>query len=210
MSEILKLRNISKTFPGVLALQSISFDLHEGEVHCLCGENGAGKSTLIKILSGAYQPDEGGEIFFEGQKVILTPLYAMQMGIQTIYQEHVVFETLSIVENIFTGSEIVKRGLLQKKEMRRQTVEVLKYLKSDLSPEMKMGELSSGEQKIVEIAKGLVFKRKVIILDEPTASFSSTEIENLLDIIQTIKNSGLGIIYISHHLEEVFKIGDTG
>jgi ABC-type sugar transport system ATPase subunit len=208
MNAILQLRNISKTFPGVLALQSISFDLHEGEVHCLCGENGAGKSTLIKILSGAYQPDEGGEIFFEGQKVILTPLYAMQMGIQTIYQEHVVFETLSIVENIFTGSEIVKRGLLQKKEMRRQTVEVLKYLKSDLSPEMKMGELSSGEQKIVEIAKGLVFKRKVIILDEPTASFSSTEIENLLDIIQTVKKSGLGIIYISHHLEEVFRIAN--
>ena len=92
--------------------------------------------------------------------------------------------------------------------MRKQTVEVLKYLKSDLSPDMKMGELSSGQQKTVEIAKGLVFKRRVIILDEPTASFSSVEIENLLDIIQTVKKSGLGIIYISHHLEEVFKIGD--
>ena len=156
MSEILKLRNISKTFPGVLALQNISFDLNEGEVHCLCGENGAGKSTLIKILSGAYQPDEGGEIIFDGRKVVLNPHLAMSMGIQTIYQEHVIFENLSIVENIFTGSEISRRGLLQKREMRKQTVEVLKYLKSDLSPDMKMGELSSGEQKIVEIAKGLV------------------------------------------------------
>ena len=208
MSEILKLRNISKTFPGVRALQNISFDLKENEVHCLCGENGAGKSTLIKILSGAYQADEGGQIYFEGRKIVLNPHFAMKMGIQTIYQEHVVFETLSIVENIFTGSEIVSRGLLQKGEMRRQTAEVLKYLKSDLSPDTKLGELSSGEQKTVEIAKGLVFKRRVIILDEPTASFSSVEIENLLDIIQTIKKTGLGIIYISHHLEEVFRIAD--
>lgn len=208
MSEILQLRNISKTFPGVRALQNISFDLKEGEVHCLCGENGAGKSTLIKILSGAYQPDEGGQILFEGCSVFLSPHFAMKLGIQTIYQEHVVFETLSIVENIFTGSEIVHRGILQKNEMRRQTAEVLKYLKSNLSPDTKLGELSSGEQKTVEIAKGLVFKRRVIILDEPTASFSSVEIDNLLDIIQTIKKTGLGIIYISHHLEEVFKIAD--
>ena len=208
MSEILQLRNISKTFPGVRALQNISFDLNEGEVHCLCGENGAGKSTLIKILSGAYQPDEGGEIIFDGANVVLTPRLAMKLGIQTIYQEHVVFETLNIIENIFTGSEIAKRGILQRNEMRRQTVETLRYLKSDLSPDMKMGELSSGQQKTVEIAKGLVFKRRVIILDEPTASFSSVEIDNLLDIVQTVKKSGLGIIYISHHLEEVFKIGD--
>ncbi|MGA8480110.1 MAG: sugar ABC transporter ATP-binding protein [Chthoniobacterales bacterium] len=208
MSEILQLKNISKSFPGVLALQNISFDLNEGEVHCLCGENGAGKSTLIKILSGAYQPDEGGEIIFDGRGVILNPHLAMRLGIQTIYQEHVVFENLNIVENIFTGSEIVKRGFLQKNEMREQTVEVLKYLKSDLSPDLKMGELSSGQQKTVEIAKGLIFKRRMIILDEPTASFSSVEIDHLLEIIQTIKNSGVGIIYISHHLEEVFKIGD--
>jgi ABC-type sugar transport system ATPase subunit len=208
VSEILRLRNISKTFPGVVALRNISFELNEGEVHCLCGENGAGKSTLIKILSGAYQPDEGGEIFFEGKSVVLTPHLAMSLGIQTIYQEHVIFETLSVMENIFAGAEIVKRGLLNKSEMRRQTLAVLKYLKSDLSPDAKMDDLSSGEQKTVEIAKGLVFKRRAIILDEPTASFSSAEIDNLLDIIETVKNSGLGIIYISHHLEEVFKVGD--
>ena len=208
MSEILRLTNISKTFPGVVALRNISFELNEGEVHCLCGENGAGKSTLIKILSGAYQPDEGGEIFYEGKSVVLTPHLAMSLGIQTIYQEHVIFETLSVMENIFAGAEIVKRGLLNKSEMRRQTLAVLKYLKSDLSPNAKMDDLSSGEQKTVEIAKGLVFKRRVIILDEPTASFSSVEIDNLLDIIETVKHSGLGIIYISHHLEEVFKVGD--
>lgn len=208
MGQILQLRNISKTFPGVKALRGISLDLNEGEVHCLCGENGAGKSTLIKILSGAYQPDEGGEIVFEGRKVTLTPHLAISLGIQTIYQEHIVFNSLSIVENIFAGAEILSGWVLNKREMRRRTEEVLTYLKSDLDPARKMETLSSGEQKLVEIAKGLVFKRRVIILDEPTASFSSSEIENLLGIIQTVKQSGLGIIYISHHLEEVFKVGD--
>jgi ribose transport system ATP-binding protein len=208
MGQILQLRNISKTFPGVKALRGISLDLNEGEVHCLCGENGAGKSTLIKILSGAYQPDEGGEIIFEGRQVTLTPHLAISLGIQTIYQEHIVFNSLSIIENIFAGSEILRGWVLNKREMRRQTEEVLTYLKSDLDPARKMEELSSGEQKLVEIAKGLVFKRRVIILDEPTASFSSSEIENLLSIIQTVKQSGIGFIYISHHLDEVFKIGD--
>jgi len=208
MHSILQLQHISKTFPGVKALQDISFDLKEGEVHCLCGENGAGKSTLIKILSGAYQSDEGGELLFEGTRVTLTPHLAIRMGIQTIYQEHIVFDNLSITENIFTGSEILKGMLLDRREMRRRTVEVLEYLKSPLTPETRMKDLSSGEQKTVEIAKGLVFKRKVIILDEPTASFSSAEIDNLLEIIRTVKEGGLGIIYISHHLDEVFRIGD--
>lgn len=206
--EILQLNRISKTFPGVKALQNISFDLKKGEVHCLCGENGAGKSTLIKILSGAYTPDEGGELIFEGKKVKLNPHTAQLLGIQTIYQEHTVFKHLSITENIFTGLEINKGGFVQKAIMRKKTAEVLKYLKSDLNPDTLVGELSSGDQKTVEIAKGLVFQRKVIILDEPTASFSASEIDHLLEIIQTIKKTGIGIIYISHHLEEVFHIAD--
>jgi ABC-type sugar transport system ATPase subunit len=205
---ILSLENISKTFPGVKALQNISFDLRKGEVHCLCGENGAGKSTLIKILSGAYNPDEGGEIIFEGKKVTLNPHIAISMGIQTIYQEHTVFKHLSITENIFTGLEMSRNGILQKKEMRKKAEEVLKYLKSDLDPDDIMGDLTSGQQRIVEIAKGLIFQRKVIILDEPTAAFSVSEIDTLLEIIRTIKESGIGIIYISHHLEEVFRVAD--
>lgn len=208
METILSLANISKTFPGVKALQDISFDLKRGEVHCLCGENGAGKSTLIKILAGAYQPDEGGRIFFDGNEISLTPHHALRMGIQTIYQEHIVFGSLSVVENIFAGSELSRRGMLQRKEMSRRTEEVLRYLKSDLTADMKMSELSSGEQKIVEIAKALVFKSNVIILDEPTASFSSQEIDTLLDIVRTVKKNGIGVIYISHHLDEVFEIGD--
>ena len=208
MDEILRLSHISKTFPGVRALEDISFDLKRGEVHCLCGENGAGKSTLIKILSGAYQPDEGGQIFFNGNAVSLTPHTALRVGIHTIYQEHIVFSALSITENIFAGAEITRRGLLQRQEMRRQTENVLRYLKSDLMPDRRMSDLTSGQQKIVEIAKALLFKSNVIILDEPTASFSSREIDTLLNIVKTIREDGIGVIYISHHLDEVFEIGD--
>jgi ribose transport system ATP-binding protein len=208
MDEILRLSHISKTFPGVRALQDISFDLMRGEVHCLCGENGAGKSTLIKILSGAIQPDEDGQIFVDGAAVTLTPNTALRMGIHTIYQEHIVFNALNITENIFAGSEIARRGLLQRKEMRRQTESVLRYLKSDLTPDMRMTDLTSGQQKIVEIAKALVSKSDVIILDEPTASFSSREIDTVLNIVKTVKSDGIGVIYISHHLDEVFEIGD--
>ncbi|MEG2626177.1 MAG: sugar ABC transporter ATP-binding protein, partial [Christensenella sp.] len=206
--EILKLSNISKTFPGVKALDKIHFSLKQGEVHCICGENGAGKSTLIKIIAGAYQPDSDGTIYFEGKSVKLDPLLAMKLGIQTIYQEHNVFSTLSITENIFEGMEITKHGIMQKKIMEEKTREVLEYLHSDLQPDQIVGDLSSGEQKLVEIAKALVFDRKVIILDEPTASFSVLEIDNLLEIVNKIKARGIGVIYISHHLDEVFRIAD--
>ena len=206
--EILKLVNISKSFPGVQALDRIDFTLNAGEIHCICGENGAGKSTLIKIISGAYQPNEGGEIWFEGNKVTLTPLGAMELGIQCIYQEHTIFRPLSVTENIFVGMEITKGGFMQRQEMRKRTQEVLDYLSSSIDPDEITGNLSSGEQKIVEFAKALVFDRKVIILDEPTASFSVTEIDNLLNIIRKIRDRGIGVIYISHHLDEVEKIAD--
>ncbi|HBU13136.1 MAG TPA: D-xylose ABC transporter ATP-binding protein [Clostridiales bacterium] len=206
--EILKLSNISKTFPGVKALDGIQFTLKQGEVHCICGENGAGKSTLIKIISGAYQPDEGGALIYEGKNVRLDPFSAMKLGIQTIYQEHTIFGPLSITENIFVGMEITKNGVMQKPEMERKTKEVLEYLHTDLDPDELVENLSSGEQKIVEFAKALVFDRKVIILDEPTASFSASETENLLEIVKKIKARGIGIIYISHHLDEVFKVAD--
>lgn len=208
MDEILRLSHISKTFPGVRALDDISFDLKRGEVHCLCGENGAGKSTLIKILSGAYQPDEGGEIVFDGQPVTLTPRSALGMGIHTIYQEHIVFDDLSITENIFAGFEISVWGLQQRRQMREETERILTYLKSDLGPDQRMRDLTAGQQKIVEIAKALVFKSTVIILDEPTASFSAREIGTVLDIVRTLRQDGIGIIFISHHLDEVFAIGD--
>jgi ribose transport system ATP-binding protein len=207
--EILQLSNISKTFPGVKALSEITFGLKPGEIHCICGENGAGKSTLIKIISGAYTPDPGGKILFRGKPVRFdTPHMAIQQGIQTIYQEHTIFPTLDITENIFAGMEITKSGVMQKDEMRAKTKEVLEYLHSDLKADHLVSDLSSGEQKIVEIAKALVLDRDVIIMDEPTASFSVNEIDNLLDITRKIKERGIGIIYISHHLDEVFEIAD--
>lgn len=207
--EILQLSNISKTFPGVKALSEITFGLKPGEIHCICGENGAGKSTLIKIISGAYTPDPGGKILFRGKPVRFdTPHMAIQQGIQTIYQEHTIFPTLDITENIFAGMEITKSGVMQKDEMRARTKEVLEYLHSDLKADQLVSDLSSGEQKIVEIAKALVLDRDVIIMDEPTASFSVNEIDNLLDITRKIKERGIGIIYISHHLDEVFEIAD--
>ncbi|MDR0519416.1 MAG: sugar ABC transporter ATP-binding protein [Clostridiales Family XIII bacterium] len=206
--EILRLEKISKTFPGVQALKQVDFTLNEGEVHCICGENGAGKSTLIKVISGAHQPDAGGKIFFEGAEVDLDPFKAIRLGIQTIYQEHTIFAPLSVTENIFVGMEISSGGVMQFGEMRRRTQEVLDYLNSGIDPDEIVGRLSSGEQKIVEFAKALIFDRKVIILDEPTASFSASEIDNLLETVRKIKQRGIGIIYISHHLDEVFRIAD--
>ncbi len=207
LEEILRLQNITKTFPGVRALSNVNFDLYEGEVHCICGENGAGKSTLIKIISGAYEPDEG-TIEVNSQEVMLDPKRAHDLGIQTVYQEHNIFQHLTITENIFTGLEISKRGVLQKKVMEQRTREALEQLHCYFEPSTMMSELSSGEKKLVEIGKALVFNRKIIILDEPTSSFSTSEIDHLLHIIGLLKEKGMGIIYISHHLDEVFKIGD--
>lgn len=206
---IFKLSNISKTFPGVKALSGIDFDLRAGEVHCLCGENGAGKSTLIKIISGAYQPDAGGSIYFDGKKTTLNPKTAMEMGIQTIYQEHNVFPMLNVTENIFAGLEILEKGMLvNKREMRKKTQEALEYLHCNFGPDAIVGELSSGEKKLVEIAKAIVFKRRIIILDEPTASFSVAEIEMLMNVVKKVAASGIAIAYISHHLDEVFRLAD--
>ena len=205
---ILEMRSICKAFPGVKVFDCFGFDLRRGEIHCICGENGAGKSTLIKMLSGAYTPDMG-EIYFDGIKVnISNPYSAMQMGIQTIYQEHTLFPLLSVYENLFTGNEIENGIILNKKKMVEKSWEILKYLHSDVSPYDIVGQLGSGGQKTVEIAKALIQESKVIILDEPTSSFTQTEISHLLDIIRKLAQGGISIVYISHHLEEVFQIAD--
>jgi len=204
---ILEMKGISKSFPGVRVFEDFDFDLRKGEIHCICGENGAGKSTLIKMLSGAYTPDKG-EIYFDGSKVALTPHSAMQIGIQTIYQEHTLFPLMNVVENVFAGKEVTRGVVINQSWMVAKAREVLKYLHSNISPYDIVGNLGSGGQKTVEIAKGLIQESKVIILDEPTASFSQTEIEHLLSIIRKLAERGLSVIYISHHIEEVFKIAD--
>lgn len=204
---ILEMKGINKSFPGVKVFENFDFDLRKGEIHCICGENGAGKSTLIKMLSGAYAPDRG-DIYFDGKRVTLTPHSAMQIGIQTIYQEHTLFPLMSVVENMFVGKEVTNGIVLNRAQMVAKARDVLEYLHSSVSPYDIVGNLGSGAQKTVEIAKALIQESRVIILDEPTASFSQTEIEHLLGIIRILAQNGLSVIYISHHLEEVFKIAD--
>lgn len=205
---ILDMKNICKAFPGVEVFDCFGFDLREGEIHCIVGENGAGKSTLIKMLSGAHTPDKG-EIYFEGQKVnIDNPRTAMKIGIHTIYQEHTLFPYLSVMDNLFIGNEISRGIVLNKTEMTAKTKEILEFLHSNIYPDDIVGELSSGDRKIVEIARGLLQDSRVIILDEPTSSFSQTEIDHLLNVIKKLAESGISIVYISHHIEEVFKIAN--
>jgi ribose transport system ATP-binding protein len=210
MSEdfILEMKGISKSYPGVTVFENFDFDLKRGEIHCICGENGAGKSTLIKMLSGAHLPDKG-TIRFNGETIEnLNPRSAMEIGIQTIYQEHNLFPLLNVAENLYAGNETTTGLIINKSKMIAKTREILEYLHSDISPFDVVGELGSGAQKTVEIAKALVQESKVIILDEPTASFSQTEINHLFKVIKKLVQNGLSIIYISHHLEEVFSLAD--
>ena len=205
---ILEMKDICKAFPGVEVFDCFGFDLREGEIHCVVGENGAGKSTLIKMFSGAHTPDDG-EIYLDGELVrIPDPRSAMQLGIQTIYQEHTLFPYLSVMENLYAGNEISNGVTLNRRDMVKKTRDILENLHSKIDPLDIVGQLGSGGQKTVEIARGLVQESRVIILDEPTSSFSQTEIDHLLSIIKKLSENGISIIYISHHLEEVFKIAD--
>ena len=161
---ILEMKNICKAFPGVEVFDGFGFDLREGEIHCIVGENGAGKSTLIKMFSGAHTPDKG-EIYLDGELVrISNPRIAMQMGIQTIYQEHTLFPFLNVALNLFAGNEISNGIILNRSEMVKKTQEILDYLHSNIDPQDIVGQLGSGEQKTVEIARGLVQESRIIIL----------------------------------------------
>ncbi len=205
---ILEMKGICKSFPGVDVFNGFDFDLRKGEIHCICGENGAGKSTLIKMLSGAYTPD-AGKTYIDGKLVEnMTPRSAMKLGIQTIYQEHALYPLLPVFENLFAGNEIGGGMMVNKAAMVAKTKEVLEFLHSDITPYDIVGQLGSGAQKTVEIARAFIQESKIMILDEPTASFSKKETEHLLDIIRKLSREGISIIYISHHLDEVFKIAD--
>jgi len=205
---ILEMKGIQKSFPGVKVFDNFNFDLVKGEVHCICGENGAGKSTLIKMLSGAYLPDKGSIVIEEEALLNNTPRLAMEKGIQTIYQEHNLYPLLNVVNNLFAGNEMMNGFLVNSRGMIDKTREILDFLHSDISPFDIVGDLGSGAQKTVEIARALIQKSKVLILDEPTASFSKKEIDFLLNIIKKLSQEGISIIYISHHLDEVFVIAD--
>lgn len=205
---ILQLKNIKKLYPGVVALNDVSLAFQPGEVHAIVGENGAGKSTFIKIVTGAIQATEG-EILFEGRPVTNnSPIKSLNMGIAAIYQEFNLFPYLSVAENIFYG-RYPKKGLsVDFKKIEKQTTEILNELGIDLNPNTKVMDLSVGYQQIVEIAKAVSRNIKVLIMDEPSAPLTNTEVEHLFAIIERIKKQNVSIIYISHRLEEIFKICD--
>lgn len=203
------MRNISKDFPGIRALNRVNLYVKPGEVHVLVGENGAGKSTLMKILTGVYSKDEG-EIIFKGKKIdIKNPKEAQNIGISIIYQELNLVPNLSIAENIFLGREPLKgNGLIDWKKMYKDTEELLKRLNLNLDPRVKVKNLGIAQQQMIEIAKALSFRSELIVMDEPTSALAEKEIEQLFKVINQLKNSGVSIIYISHRLEEIKKIGD--
>jgi ribose transport system ATP-binding protein len=205
---LLEMRGITKRFPGVLALENVDFEVRPGEVHVLVGENGAGKSTLMKIISGVYVADSG-DMLFKGQPVkFTTPRQAQNAGITTIYQELNLIPQLSIAENIFLGGELAHGALLDWREMYRRTDEMLARLHLNIDPRTKVAALGVAQQQMVEVAKALHHRADLIIMDEPTSALSLSEIQDLFNIIRELKAEGVSVIYISHHLDEVFEIGD--
>ncbi|HBB5915186.1 TPA: sugar ABC transporter ATP-binding protein [Escherichia coli] len=211
MSEtFLQMKHITKRFPGVLALNDVQFSLRRGEVHALLGENGAGKSTLMKILSGVYQPDEG-EIIFEDKPVSFSdPLSAQNVGITIIHQEFNLFPELTVEENIFIGREFCKknRWRLDEKQQRQATIEILQKLNLAIKPDTLVADLTVAQQQMVEIAKAISVNARILIMDEPTAALTETEIERLFRVTRLLKEQGTGIVYISHRLEELALIAD--
>jgi len=206
---MLKITNLSKSFPGVKALAGVQFQVNAGEIHALVGENGAGKSTLTKVIAGVYRPDEG-QIEFNGEIVHWTsPADTKSAGIHVIYQEFVLFPHLTVAENIFIGHERCSSfGLLDHRKMRRDAVDVLKRLGVTINPDARVAELSVADQQMVEIAKALVHEVKLLILDEPTAVIAGKEVDILFGRLRALKNEGVAIIYISHRLEEIFELCD--
>ena len=205
----LELKKISKFFPGIKALQSVDFSLKQNSIHALLGENGAGKSTLVKILCGVYQPDEGS-IHLDGQKeVIQDPTASLNLGISAIHQESVMFDELSVMENIFIGNHITKSNrLVDWTSMEKKTIELLSNLEADIKPEEKIKDLSIAQRHIVQISRSLVHDADIVIMDEPTASLSQKEIDELYVIIRNLKKQNKSIIFISHKLDEVLEICD--
>jgi D-xylose transport system ATP-binding protein len=207
---LLELRSITKEFPGVRALDGVSFDLERGEVHALCGENGAGKSTLIKILCGYYPTGTyGGEILLEGKPVHFRSLKeAEHHGIALIAQELALVPYLSVAENLMLGREPVKAGLIRWDEVRSEARRALGLVGLDVDPERPVKELGIGQQQMVEIAKALAKSASILVLDEPTAALTEADARRLLAFLAELRGRGVSSIYISHRLEEVFEIAD--
>ncbi len=208
VSPLLEMRDITKRFPGVVALEGVDFELEKGEVHVLLGENGAGKSTLIKLLAGAYRPDEG-EISLEGEPVLISSATeAQERGISTIYQEFNLVPQLSVAENIFLGRQPRRFGIVDRRKMRDEARKLLERMKVRVDSDALVSTLGVAQRQMVEIAKALSLNARILIMDEPTASLSGQEVERLFEIVRGLKEEEVAMIFISHHLEEVAEIGD--
>jgi ribose transport system ATP-binding protein len=206
---LLIVNDVTKTFPGVVALDKVSFDIRPGEVHALVGENGAGKSTLMKVLAGLYKAD-AGEIIYKGEPVHITsPLNARQQGILLIHQELSLSPELSVAENIYLGAWPTNRfGVLRKSRLNKDAQAALTALGADFGPNVRLGALSIAKQQMVEIARANAFEANVVIFDEPTASLTDTEKDLLFATIRNLRDRGVGIVYISHKMDEIFDLTD--
>ena len=206
--ELLRLSSIGKRFPGVQALSDIDFDLRSGEVHVLFGENGAGKSTLINIIAGTFGPDDG-TMALRGEPLRLhSPHHARQLGINAVFQEFSLVPTLSVQDNLYLGREHKRAGILDKAGIARGTRETLELLQFHLDPKARVSSLSRAEQQMVEIAKAIQGEPSILILDEPTASLTENEANHLFALIERFKGQGLGIIYITHRMQEIRRVAD--
>ncbi|RDG34952.1 sugar ABC transporter ATP-binding protein [Streptomyces corynorhini] len=206
--ELLRIEGIRKTFPGVVALDSVDFDLRRGEVHVLLGENGAGKSTLIKMLSGAYRPD-AGRVLVDGQEVRIHGAQdAQRLGIATIYQEFNLVPELTVAENIFLGRQPRRFGMIDRRRMESDAAELLERVGVGAAPHTLVRELGIARLQMVEIAKALSLDARVLIMDEPTAVLTSEEVEKLFRIVRRLREDGVAVVFITHHLEEIAALGD--
>ena len=209
MKELIRIENVTKEYPGVIALNNASISFNEGEVHAIIGENGAGKSTLMKVLSGAITPTKG-YIYIDGQQHPgFLPKQAIDLGVQVVYQELNQIPTMTVMDNIFIGNPPRNGILVDKKKAKEKTKEILHSIGMDaINPNDLVYNLTSGYQQMVEIAKALTRKVRVLILDEPTSSLSNSETEILFDVVRRLKKSGVTILFISHRLEEVMTLAD--
>jgi ABC-type sugar transport system ATPase subunit len=206
----LEMRSITKTFPGVRALDGVTFDLHQGEIHALVGENGAGKSTLMKVLGGVYpHPEYGGELLIEGEPIRFGGVRdAERAGIAVIYQELSLIKEMTVGENIFLGREPSKWGVIRWEELYRRARKLLDSLNLEIDVHTPIRNLGIGQQQLVEIAKALSQEARILVLDEPTAALTDTEVKTLFGILNRLRAKGVGMIYISHKLGEVFQLSD--
>lgn len=204
--ELLRVSGLRKAFPGVQALSNANLDLEEGEIHALVGENGAGKSTLIKALTGVHQPDSGSHTVAGTPAHFVSPLAARRAGLVAIYQEFSLAPNLSIAANLFLGRESTRYGLVHAQRELEEARDVLRRLGSPLDPHRRVSELSVSEQQVVEIARALLADARILIMDEPTAALTPPEVKRLFTVLRELVQSGLGILFVSHRLEEVLEI----